>query len=833
MNATRASTNDPQVADFAALLKTLRSQAGLTQQMLADRALISVQAVSALECGYRKVPYRKTLERIVSALALSEEDRAALELSAQRARGSRIAEQEPPATTNLPRQLTSLLGRAEVVEELADMVREAPLATIVGAGGAGKTRVAVAVGEELLDSFPDGVWFVDLAPIGDPTFVTHAVAATLRIGESTSRSFLETLTSYLSRKRMLIIFDNCEHLISEVRLVIGSLLRACGSVALLATSREPLTIRGERVYRLPPLAVPPRGTRVPEEALRYAAVELFADRVGASDATFAIKRENVEPIVEICRRLDGLPLAIELAAARATVLAPEEICERLDRIFDVLTTNGQATLPRHQTMRAVIDWSYALLSSQGRLLFDRLAIFPRGFTLDVASEVCGDAMLPPEDILEILSHLIMQSLVTVDFERGKARYHLLEATRQYAMEKLTKRGERQALAHRHTLAFSRLAQRLDRSWYDALERLWYYEAEAELDSFRAALDWSLVERKDLSSGCLLAAALARVWYSLAPVEGRRWVRLALQATDEETSAGVRAQLYIADAELCGALGEYKSSLASAEQALRLRSALDELQVTRAKQTSGSALGAIGRADESEAVLQDALACARRLDNRRLQALVLGDLGTARSRHGDVEGARRFYAEALAYYAALGLERPAASIAGNLAEVEFACGDAAAALQRAQEALAGHEATQNRRSVANDLSNMAAYLTALNCFDDARTYAKQALNAVCDLKQTVLTAYVLQHASAVAALEASSNAAGASSGELERAAMLLGFVDARLSALEARREHTERQEYERILAALRGAFGARTDQVMALGAEWVEDSAIAVALDLTA
>lgn len=830
MTASRVLPDSDLGTDLATLLKTYRVRAGLSQQMLADRALISVQAVSALERGYRKVPYRKTLERIADALSLPEEARAALELSARRARGSRLAEQEGAPAHNLPRQLTSFFGRAEVVKEVAEFVGAAPLVNVVGTGGAGKTRVAVAVGNALLSEFPDGVWFVDLAPLSDPAAVSRALADALRVQESPHRPLLDTLLSYLARKRALIIFDNCEHVITEARKVIGSLLRDCPNVRLLATSREQLSVVGERVYRLPPLPVPQHGTPSPAQALAYAAIELFVDRVRAVDVHFTVTGENVGAVVEICRRLDGLPLAIELAAARCVVLSPKQISERLDRVFEVLTSDDEASVERHQTMRAVIDWSYALLSSQARLLFDRLAIFTGGFTLEAADEVCGDDILPPGDILELLSALITQSLVMADFDRGDARYHLLEATRQYAMEKLTARGERQAVAHRQALAFLHVAQRLDRDWYQAGERSWYREAEAELDNCRAALRWSLAERNDVRSGRLLSAALARVWYSVAPVEGRRWMRLALEAVDDATPPDVIARLHVADAELCGSLGEYKASLASAEEALKMHESLDELDVARAKQTAGCALSALGSGAQGEKFLEEALEIARRFDNRRLQALFLGDLGTARSRRGDVEGARLFYADALAHYLALGLERPAASIAGSLAEVEFAAGDVAAALQRAEEARAGHEATQNRRSAANDLCNIAAYLIALDCFDDARAYAAQALAAVQDVKRTVLTACVLQHIAAIAALANYPDVRRGPAAR-ERAAMLLGFVDARLASLEARREYTESQEYDRVVEALRAALGERLERVMALGAEWTEDGALAVALEL--
>jgi predicted ATPase/DNA-binding XRE family transcriptional regulator len=816
--------------EFGALLKSFRTQAGLSQQMLADRALISVQAVSALERGYRKAPYRATLERIADALELSQEARQKLERSSERSRGPRHAEQDPARAHNLPRQLTSFVGREEVVSQVLELLETAPLVTIVGTGGAGKTRAAIEVGYRLLNRFPHGVWFVELARLNDPNLVPHALAEALRVQESPQRSLFETLSAYLAQKRLLIILDNCEHVVSQARVLAGTLLRECPNVALLATSREVLNITGERTYRIPSLAVPNQRLPSPDDAVKYGAVALFVDRIRAGDSCFEVTTENVESVVEICRRLDGLPLALELAAARASVLSPQQICDRLDRVFDVLTDGPQISVPRHSTMRAVIDWSYDLLSSQAQLLFERLAIFAGGFTLETATTVCADEKLPQKDVLESLSSLIAQSLVMVEFAHGAARYHLQEAARQYALEKLESRGEQNTHAQRHALAFLQVAFRLDKDWYSASERSWFHEAEAELDNFRAALGWSLGERNDLRSGCLLAGALARLWYSLSPVEGRRWVRLAIDSVNEKTRADELAHLYIADAELCGALFESAASLASAEHALRLRSVLDDLQVARAEHADGSALAATGKGSKGEAMLQKALDAAERLDNRRLQALVLSDLGTAHSRRGDVNGARRFYAEALARYVSLGLERPAASIAGHLAEVEFEAGDPAAALHQAEEARAGHAATRNRRSEAADLSNITAYLIALDCFDDARVYAARALQAARDVSSPVLTAFILQHVAAISAVQAGW-AEAAPVKDLEEAAMLLGFVEARLRSLGAHRDYTERQEYERIVASLRPALGERLDEVLALGAQWSEDVAATVALEL--
>ena len=495
--------------ELATLLKGLRVRAGFSQQELADRALVSVQAVSALERGYRKAPYRKTLERIADALGLSAEVRATLELSARRARSSRGVEPETIAEHNLPRQLTTFLGREAVVEEITELVTVAPLTSIVGTGGVGKTRVAVEVALQLRKRFPDGVWFVELAPLNDPALVEQALAGVLRVQESPHRPLLTTLLSHLAQKRLLLIFDNCEHVISQARRVVGSLLHDCPSVALLVTSREALSIAGERVYRIPPLGVPRHKVTSPEEAITYGGVALFTDRVRAADARFALTSENVEPVVEICRRLDGLPLALELAAARASVLSLRHIAERLGDLFELLTASGHAAFPRHETMRAAIDWSYTLLSSQARLLFDRLSIFTGGFTLEAAAAVCADETLLSGDVLNLFSSLIAQSLLVADFAHGDARYYLLEATRQYALEKLIERGDQPSLALRHARAFLSTAERLDRDWYGAYERSWFREAEAELDNFRRALEWSLTEEGDVPTGCALAGSLAR------------------------------------------------------------------------------------------------------------------------------------------------------------------------------------------------------------------------------------------------------------------------------------------------------------------------------------
>ncbi|MBV9056054.1 MAG: helix-turn-helix domain-containing protein [Candidatus Eremiobacteraeota bacterium] len=808
--------------DFGALLKQFRARAGLSQQMLADRSLISVQAISALERGYRKVPYRETVDRLAEALALDQRQKSLLELSARKARGIRALQRTSWVHNNLPQHLTALVGREGVLRDVAQLLADVRCVSIVGPGGVGKTRASIAVAERVLDRFPAGACFVDLAPLAECS-AEQAIGGALGLQEAGARPMLATLCTYLAEKQLLLLLDNCEHIVGEVRRIAGSLTRSCPRVTIVATSREPLQIPGEHVYRIPPLDVPGSAKITPEEALSYGAVALFAERVSSADARYELQLADVAPVVEICRTLDGLPLAIELAAARATALTPSEICARLNRVFTVLQSSGRG-VSRHDTMHAVIDWSYALLSTQARLLFERLSIFSAGFTLEAATSVCAGGDILPDDVFDVLTSLIAQSLVMTEFAHGTSRYRLLEVTRQYAFERLEARGERLAAAQRHLIACLDLAIRLDSDWYTADETVWFQSAEADLENCRAAMRWAISQGNDVDRGCRLAAALARVWYSLSPSEGRRWTTAVLER-ERVISDEVRVPLLIADAELCAALGEYAASLRSAERALSLRAACGDVQVARALQAAGSARSALGEVQKGESMLREALEIARALGNARLEALVLGDLGTARSRAGDVDGARGLYAQALSLYLELQLERPAASIAGNLAEVQFAAGDAAAALQRAHEALVGHERTNNRRSAANDLSNMAAYSVALDRFEEARSYASQALAIAREVKATVLTLYILQHLAAAGALQPKAARSH------EGAAALLGYVDRQLAALSAQREYTERQEYQRVLTVLQGRFGREGSKLMARGADWDEAKAVTTALEM--
>jgi predicted ATPase/class 3 adenylate cyclase len=725
---------------------------------------------------------------------------------------------------NLPPQLTSFVGRDNELAEIKDLVKNARLVTLVGSGGAGKTRCAVQVGAELLESFDDGVWLTELAPIADASLVAGEIARVLGVAESPNRPLLETLLAHLERRQLLLVLDNCEHVLDEVRRVAAATLRSAASVSILATSRESLNIAGERAFRLPSLAVPPALPRITARtAQSYGAVALFADRAQASDTRFALTDENASSVSEIAVRLDGIPLAIELAAARVKMLSPQRIVTLLNERFRVLTGGDHSALPRHRTMRALIDWSYDLLSDDERELFRKLSIFAGGFTLRGAAAVCGD----PNDeiaILDLLSSLVDKSLVQADTD-GHGRYRLLESTRQYAREKLIESGEEAAVARSHAGAFLALAYELEDAYKTTPDDEWFAHAETELENWRAALDWALTSRADVILGQRLVSALGRQWAFLIAAEGRRWIAAAHASTDETTPERVRADLDLAEAQLDGVLGLHRTSLAAAERALaRYEAMTDRDGVARAQRHAGRSLVFLRSISEGEVLLHAALRVFRETQDRVLTGATLENLAIARNALGDLETARKFYAEALALFKATGSERLAASVATNLAEAEFRDGNSSAALQLVGEALASDRNLSYRTAFL--MCNKAAYLVALGRHEEARSTSREALATAEDLNYEIAIAWALQHLAASEALRAISDDSGARERQM-RAARLLGYVDEFLTSRGVRREYTEEREYDAMRAALERSLGqAETERLMGDGRSWNGERAVA-------
>jgi predicted ATPase/transcriptional regulator with XRE-family HTH domain len=825
---------------FGALLRQFRLDAGMTQQVLAERAKLSVEAISLLERGARTRPQRETVVLLGRALDLSPKRKALLvnaigiaHPSSQRASGEALSasllqvvrpDAQATARSNLPQQLTSFVGRQRELGEIQALLRVHRLVTVVGSGGVGKTRVAVQLGSNLLNGSPDGVWLADLAPLADETLTASVVLTALQLPYGTG-SALEVIVANLRARRPLLILNNCEHVIFQARDVAASILESCPYVRILSTSREALGVAGERVYRLPSLAAPPDSRGNARDTLPYDAVELFVDRALAVNAYFALSDDNAPHVAEICRRLDGIPLAIELAAARVNVLAPRQIARRLDQRFHLLTGGDSRALPRHQTMTALMDWSYDLLTAREQRFFESLSTFAGGCTIDAATTACATEGEGDIQILDLVASLVTKSLLVAELTGNEERYRLLESSRQYARDKLAARGELDKISRRHAFVYVELAEQLERAWGTTPDHAWLPQAQVELENWRAALEWALGKRGDVILGQRLAAArTVRRCFTLA--EGRRWVRASLELVDRLTPPALVARLEQAEADCAGELGEHKVALAAAERALaRYRQLGEILGSAQAQNSAGGSLVLLGRPAEAEPMLREALATACTLGDRRLIAGVLQKIGWIQSAAGDFAGARVDLSEALAMAQVLGAESFAASVAVSLADNEFLAGNCESALQLTADLLASYGSLSASPIIAVALVNMAAYLIALGRYDEGRVTANDALDRARALRVVVLVALSLLHLALVAVLKPDVECRRLST-KYAGAARLFGFVDARLATMGGLGYSGLKREYDHALAVLRDMIDSDDlMHLMAAGAMMTEDEAI--------
>jgi len=413
---------------------------------------------------------------------------------------------------NLPTQLTTFIGRENEITEVKQELESHRLVTLTGSGGTGKTRLSLQVAAELLDHFDHGVWFVELAPLADPELIPQTILSTIGVQEQQGRTPLEVLKEYLHEKQTLIVLDNCEHLVSASAEVANTLLNAAPKLKILASSREALGVKGEMSYPVPSLSLPDiKHLPVFEQLSRYEAVRLFIDRALLVAPHFVVDKDNAPHIAQICHRLDGIPLAIELAVARIKMLSVEQISKRLDDRFRLLTGGARTALPRQQTLRALIDWSYDILSENERLLLRRLSVFAGGWTLEAAEEVCSGDNIEIYDVLDLLTQLVNKSLVVVmEHSQGReTRYRMLETIRQYAREKLLEAGSSEIIRDKHLAYFVKLVEQAEPELYRSNQVFWFNKLDDELDNLRMAMEWALVA--NVESGLQIASIPWRFW----------------------------------------------------------------------------------------------------------------------------------------------------------------------------------------------------------------------------------------------------------------------------------------------------------------------------------
>lgn len=807
---------------FGTLLRRHRLEAGLSQEDLAERARISAAGIGALERGDRRTPQRETLTLLANALGLDPKRREAFEAAA-RPRGLLRSGRGSVATkpwcvapsSNLPLTLTSFVGRETELAEIALLLRKHRLVTLTGPGGSGKTRTALEVGAALSVA-GDDVRYADLAPLTDSSLVASAIASALGVQEVPDSPLLEVLLEFLDRKQVLMVLDNCEHVIAEAQSIAAALLHRCAGIRILATSRESLGIGGEHTLRLLPLPVP-------------VATRLFVDRAAAADSRFAVTDESAPQIAQICQRLDGMPLALELAAARVAMFTPQEILHKLDDRFQLLTDGDPTAPPRQETLRSLIDWSYDLLSEAERSLFRVLSIFAGGFTFERAVAVYDRVRGTDGATLELLSSLANKSLVQVERTDGRTRYRLLESTQHYARERLSKSDERAATAHAHALAFLELAEDAHERSEWMTDTQWKAFVAPEIENWRTALAWSFGECGDVALGQRLVCALQWVWNTLAPAERQHWVRLALQLIDAETPASLVARLHLIESLHYKGQGMTQASYDAAVRAFELaKQSSNERDVAESELRMADALITLGRVTEGEKRLHSALTALQQHDAPKMRAWMLLALGMARFQSGDHAGAQSSCTEALTIAREFSFDRVKRVALSNLAELKFDAGDTQTALELVDEALAiTHVDGGHKRKKA--LANMAAYLLALGRYAQARSCAREALELCEAVRAGITLAYTQQHLAAIAALRSAESAAAASE-DRSRSARLLGYVDARLTALGVLREVMEMKEYDMLVATLTESLGAgRIVKLMKEGRAWSKERAHAEAL----
>ncbi len=699
---------------------------------------------------------------------------------------------------NLPNLPTSFVGLDSEIAEITALIEKHKLVTLVGSGGVGKTRASLQVAAGLLERWSDGVWFVELAPLTSGDYVVPAVAQALRIALPGEGDPAENLVRALQSKRMLLVFDNCEQVVEATACLIAAVLRGCPNVKIVASSRQALKIAGEITFRVPSLSFPEAaGSKhlSAAEAARFTAVALFVERARAADNRFHLTDENAPVVADICRRLDGIPLAIELAASRVKMLSPRQLGKLLDERFRVLTGGSRDVLPRHQTLRALFDWSDGLLDERERALFRRLGIFVNGFALEGAVAVGSGEDLDELDVFDVLASLLDKSLVQADPHGDSLRYRLLESTRAYAVEKLEAAGERDLAERRHLRYFHALFAELRALAERTARRSEIYEAfGTELEDTRAALDWALV-RGEVREGAALLAWVGDAWTSVGlDSEGIARIEAYLAALPESESLLLARLSTTLPRLLDYALLRDRGVEVATRAVSHARASGDGSALGWALEIYASTTMLPHRFDDAEEALAEAEAIsdaptALRLDLLRARAM-LSFLS------GDLDGAARLYEQLLEEHRSHGNTHAELSMASNLAEAEHARGETQRAIEITRRALSTARAGAGKAVLATMLHNLAGYLVAAGDLPAAEAAAREAIDIHAGPEPNpAYTAVGIEHLALLFALR----------GDLGRAATLEGYADATLRQYGFKREFTERTTHERLQDILRAAL----------------------------
>jgi predicted ATPase/DNA-binding SARP family transcriptional activator/DNA-binding CsgD family transcriptional regulator len=680
------------------------------------------------------------------------------------------APRKPPdaGKHNLPFARTSFVGQEREIVESKRELAMTQLMTFTGVGGSGKTRLALEVARDLVGAYSDGVWLVELAPLSEEKLVPQAVARAMRVREQPGRPLIDTITEALHKKATLLVLDNCEHLADSVAHLAATLVDLCSHLRVLTTSREPLEVEGEVVWRVSSLSVPDTA-RLPAagELMRYDAVRLFVERTRLRLSAFELTPQNATAVAEVCRKLEGIPLAIELAAARMDVLTAEQIAQRLDRALGVLT-GGRAEVPRHRTLRATLDWSHELLSEPERKLFCRLSVFAGGWTLEAAEAVGAGDGIEERAVVELFLMLVDKSLVVSEAEEGGFRYRMLEPVRQYAREKLEESGEAQATKRAHAEYFLALAEEAEPRLWESGDKAWFDRLEKEHDNMRAALSWT-VEDEEAELALRLVGALRWFWRARGYYgEGRRWLEQAL-SEEGRTSATARAKALDGVGWLASEQHDIDRVQAAAEEGLKLseEAGIGGVILANFKNLLGEAAWLQGDCERAAELFEEGLGLHREARNTRGVAWSVCSLAAVSSDRGDYERSKELYEEAIALARDMGGALPLGDLLLALGWEYMLEGDHERATALNEEAAVLYRERGSRGGLKYALDTLGWAALVRGDHERARTLYEENLVLCQELGDKLVASASMDGLACYAA----------SGGEAQRAARLFGAAQA--------------------------------------------------------
>ncbi len=804
-----------QFSTFGDLLRYLRRREEFTQRELALQVGYSDSQISRIEQNQR-VPDGVTLSALfVPALHLEQDVEwvaRLLELARQARHGELPGSKTAGNSShpnNLPVQLTSFIGREHDISEVKNRLIDYRLVTLTGPGGCGKTRLSLQIASDLLRAYEHGVWLVELAPLSDPASITQAVAAVIGVREYPGVELSQTVFEYLSSRQVLLVFDNCEHLITDLANFVDILLRKCPKLTVLTTSREGLGIVGEAIWTVTSLSLPiqtpwtdPASAQETENLyLKSESFQLFMARASAVSPEIPLTVENCAWVAEICRRLDGMPLAIELAAARVRTLSIKQIAERLDDRFNLLTAGSRTAPLRQQTLAAALDWSYTLLSEPERRVLQRLSIFASGIALEAAEAVCICECVQPDEVLDLLSRLVIKSLVVADQSSSEIRYRLLETIRQYARQKLAGQGDEDECRDSHLHYFLRLAETITPTLQGMDQLIGLKRFEAEHDNLRSALEWSRINDKKATMGLRLAAACGIFWISHGYLsEGRRHLVAALSPKHVKDRSSTHARALMYSAQLAYFQADYPAGQPMIEEALAIWRDLgqvDQAELAFTLEIYGGFRMEVGDYESALRLFQESLEYYTQLKNKNGMGGIHKDLGWSAMRTGDFPLAQLHLEKSLTLARETGEKTGLIYAYSGLGEVAIRLGEYTRASQLLEEGLSLSRALGDKWLQATILGSLGWVAMRLGNFDAMRNLLGDSLSIRMDISDIGGMAWCLEKLAEGAILER----------QYQKAVTIFASAASLRIPVHSVIDPADQPEYEHTLSGLRSKLGS--------------------------